>query len=156
MRRFTTECLIIIFSGLILSFSSCVPAACFDQTVAFVKASFYNVTDKKLLPPDSLTMYGLGMDTNKIYNRNINIQPALIPLNSSADTCVIVIRIDKTNDTLKFRYTSYPHLISKECGYTYFHTIDTTVVSTHHLIHSIKVTSNLITNINGENIIIYY
>jgi hypothetical protein len=156
MRKLIPGCLIIIFSGLILSLSSCVPAACFDQTVAFVKASFYNVTDKKLLPPDTLTMFGLGMDTNKIYNKNTNIQPALIPLNSSADSVVIVMRINHTNDTLKFRYTSYPHLISKECGYTFFHTIDTLVVSTHHFIHSIKVTSNLITNINGENIIIYY
>ncbi len=155
MRRFIPGCLALICSGLILSFASCAPQGCFDQTESLVKADFYNNLNKRLQAPDSLTMYGLNMETNKIYDKNVEIQPAMIPLNTSADSCVIVIRINGTNDTIKFRYNSYPHLISKECGYTFYHNIEKPVTTLHE-IDSIKLTNNLITNINGENIIIYY
>ena len=158
MRKFIPGRLVVILSGLVMAFFSCAPQTCFDETESFLKASFYiyNNTTKVLQAPDSITLYGLNMETNKIYNNALKVQPALIPLNSSADSCVLIIRINGITDTLTFRYNSFPHLISKECGYTYYHTLDTNRIYTKHGISDMKFSNRNITTLNGTNIEIYY
>jgi hypothetical protein len=122
---------------------------------SYIKASFYDNATTKLLAPDSLTLYGLNNDS-MIYNKSISVQPALIPLNSSTDSCTFVIQINGVNDTIVFKYSSYPHLISKECGYTFYHHIDTVRNYTKHLIKDIYTANSTITNLNVENIRIFY
>jgi len=132
---------------------SCAPEACFEETNAYLKATFYNNTSKEKDTPDSLTITGLDR-TDKIYDRESNVQPALLPLDASNDTCTFIIKINDVTDTIQFIYSSYPHLISKECGYTFHHKLDT--------FHSIKdafyiyKSSNNITTANEENIRIFY
>ena len=137
-------------------FSSCTPVSCIEETNAFVKVSFYNSETRKLTPPDSITIFGLGMETNKLYDKGFRVQPALLPLNAAADKCVYIIIINGITDTLALTYNSYPHLISKECGYSFYHTIDTTLTITHYDIDSVKIMKRNITTINEENIRIYY
>lgn len=139
-----------VFSFVLIS---CTPEACFEETNAYLKATFYNNSSKEKETPDSLTVTGLGR-TDKIYDREPRVQPALLPLDSSNDTSVFIVRINDITDTIQFIYSSYPHLISKECGYTFFHTLDT--------FHSAKDTfyiyrsSNNITTANEENIRIFF
>jgi Family of unknown function (DUF6452) len=154
MRKFIPENLIIILSGLILFLLSCTPESCFEETESFLKASFYN--NGKLQAPDSLTIYGLNMETNKLYDKVRKVQPALIPLNSATTNCVYIIRINGITDTLEFRYSSYPHLVSKECGYTFYHNLDTDRIFTKHAIVNIYIGKRNITTINEENIRIFY
>ena len=45
-----------------------------------------------------------------------------------------VIKINGVTDTIEFQYSSYPHLISKECGYTFYHHLDTVTNFTKHII----------------------
>lgn len=97
---------------------SCTPLSCFEETEAFVKASFVNNSTTKAQPPDSLTIYGVTMESAPLYNKSANVQPALLPLNPSSESCSLVVRINGVSDTVDFSYTSYPHLISKECGVT--------------------------------------
>ena len=156
MRKIIPGILIIILSGLFLFLLSCAPNECYEETESFVKASFYDTLTKNLQAPDSLTMYGLNMDTNKLYNQISNVQPALIPLNAARDTCIFIIRINGITDTLEFIYSSYPHLISKECGYTYYHTLLDTPVFTKHAIINIYMSNINITTVNEENIRIFY
>jgi hypothetical protein len=148
------------FSGLILIMllitgNSCTPLSCFDETEAFMKASFYNNETKKLQTPDSVTMYGLNMASSPIYKKSTGVQPAYLPLNSSAENCTMIIRINGINDTLKIKYTSYPHLISKECGVAFFHSIDT-IIHTTNIINYIYLSKGTITTTNEENIRIFY
>lgn len=157
MRKFIPGSLFIIFSGIILYLISCTPGSCFEETECYVKASFYTreVTEKQTAP-DSLTLYGLNNDSI-IYDNQKNVQPALIPLNSSTDSSTFVIIINKLADTLKFIYSSYPHLISKECGYTFYHHLDTIVPLNHfHAIKDIYYANKTVTNLNVENIRIFY
>ena len=52
---------------------SCTPQACQEETQSLVKATLYiNGTDR-IKAPDSLTVFGLGMDTSKIYDKSLNI-----------------------------------------------------------------------------------
>jgi hypothetical protein len=136
---------------------SCTPQACQEETLSKIKATFYVTGTNKIQAPDSLTVYGLGIhaDTNKIYNKSSKISIAQIPLNPSAGTCGFVFRINGITDTLNFTYASYPHLISKECGFTYYHILDSYTV-TGNAIDTIIFMNKNITTINEENIRIFY
>jgi hypothetical protein len=153
MRKFISGSLLIIVPGIILFLSSCTTGSCFEETECFVKASFYKNTTRTT--PDSLTLYGLNKDS--IIYKRASVQPALIPLNSSADSCTFVITINGVTDTIEFIYTNYPHLISKECGYTFYHHLDTIIPLTQfHSIKGIEYSNKTITNLNAENIRIFY
>jgi hypothetical protein len=154
MRKFITGSLLILVPGIIMFLYSCTTGSCFEETECYVKAGFYKNTTRT--PPDSLTLSGLNNDS-LIYNHQASIQPGLIPLNSSADSCTFIIVINGESDTIEFRYTNYPHLISKECGYTFYHHLDTIIPLEHfHSIKRIEYINQTITNLNAENIRIYY
>jgi hypothetical protein len=156
MGKIIRRSLLIILSVIVLIFSSCAPQGCMEETTAYVKASFFNKKAGKLLPPDSLTIYGLGKQANKLYNKALKIQPAKIPLNDTAQNCIFIIKINGKTDTLEFRYNSYPHLVSKECGYTFYHTLDTDRIYTKNAIIDLWYYKRNITTINEENIRIFY
>jgi hypothetical protein len=156
MRKLIPENLAILLSGLTLILFSCTPESCLEETEAFVKASFYNKVTQKPLTPDSVTIYGLNMDTVKLYKKALKLEPALIPLNASVPECIFIVIINGITDTVQFRYSSYPHLVSKECGYTFYHQLDTEINHTHHGIKHIYTSNSTITTINEENIRIYY
>jgi hypothetical protein len=151
LRTFLAVLLTAGISALIIS---CAPEACFEETNSFLKASFYSYSTKKQLAPDSLTIIGLGR-TSKIYNKAEKVQPALLPLNPSAGTCAFIIRINNVTDTIEFVYSSYPHLVSKECGYTFFHTLDSHAF-TQNNIDTIFIINRNITTANEENIRLFY
>ncbi len=65
---------------------SCTPETCFEETEAFLKASFYPDGTEKALAPDSVTIYGLDMVSNKLYNKTKKVATALLPLNPSAES----------------------------------------------------------------------
>jgi hypothetical protein len=155
MRKIVPRSLIPVLSGLIIILYSCAQASCFDETESYLKASLYNTSFAKILAPDSLTLYGMSRDSI-IYNKVADLTVALIPLNDTAQRSSFVIKINGITDTIEFRYSSYPHLISKECGYTYYHHLDTLPIFTKHIIDTILIESSTITNLKIENITIKY
>lgn len=155
MRKIIPGFLIMLTAGYFLLALSCTPQACFEETNSYVKASLYDNVTKKLKAPDSITVYGLNRDTSIIYNKEKGVQPALFPLNNSSDTCTFVVRINGVNDTITFSYSSYPHLISRECGYTFYHNIDTPVYTKHTIDYIFTGLKNITTE-NVENLRIFY
>jgi hypothetical protein len=148
--------LVLILSLLLTGFLSCTPLKCLDETEAYLKISFFKVSTEKLQAPDSLTVYGLNKASEKIYNKSTGVLQAHLPLNNSAEFSEFIIRINGISDTVKFIYSSFPHLISKECGYSFYHTLDTTRIYSKNEIKGMKVWNGNITNLNEENIRIYY
>jgi len=146
---------VLLITGFISVAISCAPEACFEETNSYLKASFYSDSTKKLLAPDSVTLAGSNQPDNKIYDKSAGVQPALIPLDASSGICTFKISINGVADTIEFRYTSFPHLISKECGYTFYHNLDT-FFYTRNTIDYIYRSSNSITTANEENIRIFY
>lgn len=156
MKRIAPGIFLLLLSGLILILISCTPDSCFEETESFLKASFYGTTGK-IQTPDSLTIYGLNMETNKLYNKALKLQSILLPLNSSVGNCTYIIKINAITDTVTFRYHNYPHLISKECGITFYHNLYTdSLFFTKHAIVSIDIKNNVITTLNEENVRILY
>ena len=155
MRRTFHGFAVMLISGFCLLLNSCLEEACIEETEAYVKAGFYSYSTRQQSIPDSITLYGIGKDSNKIYNAVKVTPPALMPLRDSANYSAFIIKINGVADTLEFSYWSYPHLVTKECGYTFFHTIDT-IYHTKHAIVSVSKTNNNVTTFNGENMRIYY
>ncbi|MCJ7448535.1 MAG: DUF6452 family protein [Bacteroidales bacterium] len=156
MRSFKTYIPGAIFAWTLAVMVSCTPGSCFEKTDALLTASFYRNDAGKLQPPDSLTLFGLKMDTNKIYNKTLNVQPALLPLNADTTSCSFVIRINGITDTMTFWYSSYPHLVSMECGYTFYHQLVDKPSVTDNIIDSVNIGNRNITTLDVENIRIYY
>jgi Family of unknown function (DUF6452) len=156
MRKYIYESFFITLSAFLLFLLSCTAGSCFEETESYLKASFYSNITKKLIAPDSLTVYGLNMESFKLYNKALKVQPALLPLNASSSYCIFIIKINGVVDTVKFEYTSYPHLISKECGYTFYHQLDTVRNYSKHIIKDIYTGNKTITTLNVENIRIFY
>lgn len=154
MRKLFSGILISILLCLTFFLVSCTPGSCFEDTESYLKASFYSYETRKLAVPTSLSLNGLNNDS-LIYDKSDKVQPALIPLNASRDSCTFVIIINGVTDTIEFIYNSYPHMISKECGYTFYHHLDT-VIPKYHAIKEIYTSNKTITNLNVENIRIYY
>ncbi len=146
-----------IFSAIILLLTSCAPETCYENTDAEVKATFYLDSKNTNTAPDSLTVYGLNMESDKLYNKSASIKVASLPLDISASSCKYIISINGVKDTIGFGYNSFPYLISKACGYTYYHNLNTdSLTYTTHKIISVSVIKSSITNLNEENIRIYY
>jgi hypothetical protein len=156
MKKLSVSSLIFILPVLLLIVDSCSDGSCIDETESLLKANLY-VYGGAIKAPDSLTVYALNMPSEKVYNKASNVTTALIPLNPTATESVFIFRINGINDTVKFRYTSYPHLISKECGYTYYHDLDKDPFEcTNHIIDTIEIKNSTITTLKVENIRIFY
>ncbi|MCX6333200.1 MAG: DUF6452 family protein [Bacteroidia bacterium] len=141
--------------AIVLLLPSCTPGSCFEETNSYVKAAFYLESNGKKTSPDTLTLYGIGRDTSTIYKKSRSVGQALLPLDASSEECGFVIRINGISDTISFTYSTAIHMISKECGYTFYHTIEMPVY-TKRMIDTVTVTKSTITTLNEENIRIYY
>lgn len=102
----------------------CAPQPCTENTLSTVKVSFYQTGTGLSVAVDSVTLYGIGMDTNKIYDKSVNLKVINIPLDAGKDSCSFFIKINQSPDTITFYYSSFTHLVSKECGFTFYHTLD--------------------------------
>jgi Family of unknown function (DUF6452) len=148
-------CRPVILLIIIKIIASCAPDTCIQETTSFLNAGFYKTGTNTPLPPDSVTVFGIGNETNILYGKALNPTSVSLPLNASSTTCGFVMKINNMTDTLKFIYTSYPHLISKECGITFFFSLDSVMVS-GNVIDTVAVINKNIAIFNAENIRIFY
>jgi len=145
---------IILITVLLYILISCTPNSCQDETLSTVKAGFYRTGSVNPVEADSVTLYGLGNDTAYIYDNAKKLKAISFPLDAGSDTSILILRINGINDTVTLVYRSYPHLVSKECGFTFYHVLDT-VYDTRPDLTFLKANQN-ITTLNEENIRIFY
>jgi hypothetical protein len=155
MRRYYKGTLFCILASISMYLTSCTLDSCLDETEAKVKGTFYSMQTKKAVPPDSVTLYGINMDTLEIYDKIEKLKSAEFPLYASETDRKLVLRINGTNDTIEFLYSSSIHLLSKECGYTFFFDLDTVLYS-RNIIDSLSIVKKTITTFNEENMHIFY
>jgi hypothetical protein len=157
MRKFIPGFLFIVLSGFILFLDSCTPGSCFEDTKSSMKATFYTVINEtsKAVPPDTLTIRGLNNDSIR-YNKALKVQPALFELNPATSSSSFLVTVNGVTDTLTIWYSSYPHFISKECGYTFYNHLDSIPIKRFNFIKDIYISNRTITNLNVENIRIFF
>jgi hypothetical protein len=155
MRKIFPGTITFIISGLFLLIFSCTPESCFEETTSYLNASFYKTGSLIPTKADSLTIYGIGKEATKLYSKALNISKIKLPLNASAESSGFVIKINDITDTLTLTYSSFPHLISKECGITFYYTLKSYQVSGSK-VDTIIFRNTNITTFNEENIRIFY
>jgi len=145
----------ILLSVFLFFLYSCTPESCKEETVTLLGATFYRTGTGKTGAPDSVTVFGTGKETSPLY-KNATGKPVIyLPLDPSSGECSFILKINGINDTIKFIYNTFPHLVSKECGYTFFHNISGCKF-TENIIDTVFVTNKRITTQNEENIRIFY
>ena len=150
--KFTSLFLLLSIVKLI---ASCTPESCIGETTSFVHVTFYKSATNKLTAPDSITVFGIGRDSARLYSKALNTSVINLPLDASSGSCGFIIKINNITDNLKFIYTSYPHLISKECGITFFYSLDS-LHAAGTAIDTVLIRNKNITTFNEENIRIIY
>ncbi|MGD0582772.1 MAG: DUF6452 family protein [Bacteroidales bacterium] len=153
MKYRSTIFFILIFL-VIFIISRCAPQPCSQVTDAMIKASFYKTGSDSIRTADSVTIYAIGDDTNKVYDKATSLSTISIPLDSGTDSCSYFFKFNLLADTVTFYYTNYPTLISKECGYTYYHSLDS--IKHKKTVLDYIIVNRKITTVNGENIRIFY
>ncbi|HVN57306.1 MAG TPA: DUF6452 family protein [Bacteroidales bacterium] len=134
---------------------SCTPQPCYQITNATVKADFFQTGTGKSLIADSVTLFGIGMDTSRIYSQATGLHVINIPLNPSSDSSSFYLKINNITDTVTFYYSSYTHLVSKECGYTYYFIL-TRPVKHDKVLPDYNTINAVISTVNEENVRIFY
>ena len=145
----------IFLLALIRLSAGCTADSCLEETTSTVNATFYKTGSTQASIADSLTVFGIGKETDKIYDKALKVSLIKLPLDASAAGCGFVMKINDVTDTLRFTYSSYSHLISKECGVTYFFILDSYRVS-GTTVDTVIIRNNNITTFNEENIRIFY
>lgn len=138
--------------------NSCTPESCLeDDTQSYVNATFYiNDGTGLIKAPDTLTIYGVGRSNLLLYDKALNVSTVSLPLDASAESCDFIFIINGITDTVSFTYNSYPHFISKECGYTFFHNLTLAEPKTTNSIDNIYIVDNNVLISKKENIRIFY
>jgi hypothetical protein len=134
---------------------SCTPESCYEDTVSQVKSGFYQTGTGASIIADSVSLYGLEMASTPIHDKSRDLAGVNFPLDPSTGSCSFIFIINGITDTVTFNYSSFPHLISKECGYSMFHTLES-YISTRNLIDTILIPNRNITIPNEENIRIFF
>lgn len=141
---------VIFFTGI-----GCSPDACYEDIQSTVKATFFITGTSDNTGPDSIWVSGIGDDYPTIYSNAKGLKEISLPLNPSTTTVAFKIRINDITDTITFHYNSWPHLISAECGYSFFHTLEE-CYTTGNRIDTVLIRKPEITTSYEENIRIFY
>jgi len=150
-----TKIFVSLFLAGLFLLTSCLDSECVEETKAYMKVAFYSYETKKAVLPESVILHGADNDSTIYDNQKKIKNQALFPLKNSDTETAFIIKINETTDTIRFVHSNFLHLISKECGFSMFHTIDT-VYFTINEIDSISLTNKNVTVRKTENVAIFY
>lgn len=132
----------------------CTPESCYENIVSGIKGGFYQTGTGLKISPDSVSLFGPGIDSPPLYSKATGLKEVVFPLNPAEPACSYIFTINGIRDTVTFTYTSFPHLISRECGYSMFHTLNS-CISTGNIIDTIIIINRTIAIPYEENIRIF-
>jgi hypothetical protein len=155
MINYIRPSLLLVSVILTVATLSCAPESCYEDTTSAVIAGFYETGTGVNISPDSVTVFGAGSVNDTLVSSQKNVKSVNIYLDPASPSCSYVFIIDGIQDTITFNYSSFAHLISKECGYSMFHTLET-CTSTKNLIDTVIIRNRNITIPYEENIRIFF
>lgn len=143
--------------------ASCNTSGCLDNGSAIPLAGFYSSATAQSITIDSIAIVGLhAPGDSAIVRAGAKNSSVYLPMNPTSTSTSWVIsykqqslNYPELNDTVTFNYEALPYFASEECGAMYYYDV-ATVDYTCHLIDSVCMTSQLITNADIETIKIYF
>ena len=131
---------------------------CEDATATKLRIGFYNKPATGSSTPatiDSLTVYILSSQQDTVYDNRKNVSRIELSLNPNEDISSFVFTFPEATDTFHVHYDRKLHLISVDCGFTMFYSLEELQTTNHRIIQH-EITNNLVSNTIDEHIKIYF
>ena len=142
--------------------AACNTVGCTDNRSSIPLVEFYSSLTDKAIGIDSIAIGGVGApDDSLIVKPTRGTSQAYLPFRSQYNSVSYFISYrwkgmtDAFNDTVTFDYESIPYFASEECGAMFRYHVSR-VVYTTHMLDSVVMLNDLITNVNIPSIRIYY
>lgn len=140
----------------------CNTSGCTDNRNSVPLAGFYDRAGQSIVP-DSLAVAGVGAPNDSLLCApGSGRQSVYLPFRSATEVTSFAFSYRSHQlaalgiaDTVTFTYSSEPYFVSEDCGAMYRYRI-TGVEHTSWLIDSVGVTDSLITNLDIEQIKIFF
>ncbi len=142
--------IVIPLVSILLLLASCSSEGCFEDTDSQVLISLKETDNESAVSIDSLTVYGLSVNSDSLY-KNATESSLSLPLFAGSDQSVFIIINGLSYDTIRINYTSRYNFVSKGCGYNYLHTIES-VSFTRNKIDTILIINDSVTPSDEENL----
>jgi len=129
---------------------------CEEATANALRIGFY-LADQEVETPlsvDSLSIYAIGVPDSLVYDKENSVSRVELSLDPINDGCGYVFVFDVHADTLWIYYDRETQLISVECGFTMFYTLQH-IEYTSDVIVSLGIAEPHVTNTLNEHIKVY-
>lgn len=146
-----------------VSAASCGSGGCLENGSTLPLAGLYSSYSGSAITLDSLEVRGIGAPNDSLLvDPSSRVNSIYMPFRADYESVSWVFSIKMRDydypelyDTLTFSYQTIPYFASADCGAMYIYRV-TSYSVTHHLIDSVVVTDSLFTNVDREQIKIYY
>ena len=159
-------CMLTITIGAIFAtlISSCNTSECYDNQNSLPLAGFYSSEkNPRAIALDSISILGIGAPGDSILQDSVkSLSQVYLPFRIDQGSTTYEIRylqgaagIMHMADRITFNYEIIPWFVSTACGTVYNYKI-TSIETTHNFIDSVACPTGEITNVNVENLKIYF
>ncbi len=144
---------VLVFLTLLLP--ACSEQACYDDTDPLVNVILLESGTGAAKNSVSLKITGLtGVSPVELVTAT-SVARFSLPLNPAEETSVIVIVLNGIADTATISYTNFVHMVSPECGYTFYSVVQG-LNTTHNIIDSLIIENKNITVDGERNMRLFY
>lgn len=150
--------------GGIIALASCSNDECLENKNSLPLAGFYSSEETpRAVSLDSISIYGIGVPGDSILHDSVSgLSQSYLPFRIDQPETKYVISylsgllgVYHISDTITFHYDIVPWFVSSACGAVYDYKM-TSIETTHHVIDSVTCPDEVITNVNSENLKIYF
>lgn len=139
----------------ILLLPACSKQACYDDTDPLVNVILLESGTGAAKKSVSLKITGLGVTPPVELVSATSVANFSVPLNPAAESTVMIILLNGVADTATISYSNFIHLVSPECGYTFYNVIKG-LNTTHNIIDSLIIENKNITVDGERNMRLFY
>lgn len=152
LKQITVTLLALI---LVMSAYSCSDKACYEEMDPLMYTSLLESGTGASKKADSVRVIAASSSGHVNLVRQSSVTFFTMPLDPANDQSVFYVIINGVTDTAVLTYTRQPHLVSAECGYTFFSEL-TGLTTTHNIIDTLIIESKSV-NLDGEkNLRLFY
>ena len=141
---------ILALSFILVYMPGCSTEGCDEEMKVNLRSTLYESGTGEPVVMDSITIYGLNSPDTTLYLLD-EMDEVNLPLDPTGTSSIFIIQSGLDIDTFEVSYTSYPHFVSKSCGYIYLFELDD-ITYTSSGIDTVLIINSLVRNTDEENI----
>lgn len=148
--------LVILLSAMVLLLVGCSTGACYDNQNSLPKAGFYSAETGSAVSVSGLAIGGVGAPNDSLLcEPSETASEVYLPFRPNDGTTSFAFTSGAITDIVTFTYETTPYFASADCGAVWLFRIKG-VKWTGALIDSVAVTDSLITNVDIQQLKIFF